>query len=67
MHCSYLDPAILFYLQSKGFSAEDLDRALTAAEAGFSEWRQTGTWERAARIRKVADLIRERLDTIATV
>jgi len=47
-------------------SAEDLDRALAAAEAGFAEWRQTGTWERAAKIRKVAELIRERLDSIAT-
>ena len=41
--------------------------ALAAAEAGFAEWKQTGTWERAAKIRKVADLIRERLDTIATI
>jgi len=47
--------------------SEDLDRALSAAEAGFAEWKQTGTWERAAKIRKVADLIRERLDTIATI
>lgn len=46
--------------------SEDLDRALSAAEAGFAEWRRTGTWERAAKIRKVADLIRERVDTIAT-
>ncbi len=47
--------------------SDDLDRALSAAEAGFAEWKQTGTWERAAKIRKVADLIRERLDTIATI
>ena len=47
--------------------SEDLDRALSAAQAGFAEWKQTGTWERAAKIRKVADLIRERLDTIATI
>ena len=47
--------------------SEDLDRALAAAEAGFAEWRRTGTWERAAKIRKVADLIRERLDAIATI
>ena len=46
---------------------EDLDRALSAAEVGFVEWRQTGTWERAAKIRKVADLIRERVDQIATI
>ena len=48
-------------------SSDDLDRALSAAEAGFAEWKQTGTWERAAKIRKVADLIRDRLDTIATI
>lgn len=46
---------------------EDLDRALAAAERGLAVWRQTGTWERAAKLRKVADLIRERLDRIATV
>jgi len=45
----------------------DLDRALAAAEKGFETWRRTGTWERAAKIRRVADLIRERLDRIATV
>ena len=43
-------------------SSEDLDRALSAAEAGFAEWKQTGTWERAAKIRKVADLIRDGKD-----
>jgi succinate-semialdehyde dehydrogenase / glutarate-semialdehyde dehydrogenase len=48
-------------------SAEDLDRALVAAERGFEAWRQTGTWERAAKIRKVADLIRERVDAIAKI
>lgn len=44
----------------------DLDRALAAAEKGFATWRRAGTWERAAKIRKVADLMRERLDEIAT-
>lgn len=48
-------------------TADDLDRALAAAEKGFDAWRQTGTWERAALIRKVADLIRDRVDTIATI
>ena len=47
--------------------SEDLDRALAAAERGFAAWRQTGTWERAACLRRVADLIRERIDEIATV
>lgn len=48
-------------------TVEDLDRALAAAERGFAEWRETGTWARAAMIRKAADLIRERLDHIATL
>ena len=45
----------------------DVDEALGAAEAGFAEWRRTGTWERAAKLRRVADLIRERVETIATL
>ena len=47
--------------------AEDLDRALAAAEKGFAVWRQTGTWERAAKLRKVSELIRERSAVIATL
>ena len=43
----------------------DIDAALKAAERGFEVWRKTGTWERAAMIRKVADLIRERVEQIA--
>lgn len=45
--------------------AEDLDLALAAAERGFEIWRRTGPWERAAKIRKVADLMRERVEDIA--
>ncbi len=43
----------------------DLDRALEAAEAGLARWRNTGTWERAAKLRKTADLIRENMEEIA--
>lgn len=43
----------------------DVDAALDAAKAGFEVWRRTGTWDRAAKIRKVADLIRERQAQIA--
>lgn len=46
---------------------EDLDRALAAAEKGFAIWRQTGTWDRAAKLRKVSELIRERAPMIATL
>jgi succinate-semialdehyde dehydrogenase/glutarate-semialdehyde dehydrogenase len=47
--------------------AEDLDRALASAEKGFEIWRQTGTWDRAAKLRKVSELIRERSALIATL
>lgn len=43
----------------------DIDAALVAAQRGFEVWRKIGTWERAAIIRKIADLIRERIDQIA--
>lgn len=46
---------------------DDLDHALAAAEKGLSVWRNTGPWDRAARIRRVSELIRERIDTIATI
>jgi succinate-semialdehyde dehydrogenase / glutarate-semialdehyde dehydrogenase len=45
----------------------DIDDALAAAKEGFAIWRRTGTWDRAAKIRRVADLIRERVDEIATL
>ncbi|WP_424932733.1 NAD-dependent succinate-semialdehyde dehydrogenase [Amaricoccus macauensis] len=45
----------------------DVEDALAAAQEGFKVWRKTGTWERAARIRKVAELIRARTDDIATL
>jgi succinate-semialdehyde dehydrogenase/glutarate-semialdehyde dehydrogenase len=48
-------------------SADDLDKALSAAQHGFSVWRNTGSWDRAAKLRKVAELIRERVETIAAI
>ncbi|WP_088347687.1 MULTISPECIES: NAD-dependent succinate-semialdehyde dehydrogenase [Rhodomicrobium] len=48
-------------------SPEDLDRALAAAERGFEIWRRTGPWERAAKLRKASDLLRERNSQIATL
>jgi len=38
---------------------------LSAAKRGFDVWRRTGTWDRASKIRKVADLVRERQAEIA--
>lgn len=46
---------------------EDLDAALAAAENGLALWRRTSPWDRAAKMREVAALIRERIDTIATI
>ena len=33
----------------------DVDDALAAAKEGFQVWKRTGTWERAAKIRKDAE------------
>ncbi|MGB7320411.1 MAG: NAD-dependent succinate-semialdehyde dehydrogenase [Albidovulum sp.] len=44
---------------------KDVDAALGAAQDGFAVWRKTGTWDRAAKLRKVADMIRERQADIA--
>ncbi|WP_138465825.1 NAD-dependent succinate-semialdehyde dehydrogenase [Poseidonocella sp. HB161398] len=46
-------------------SEADVADALAAAAEGFRIWKATGTWERAAKIRRVADLLRERADGIA--
>jgi len=46
-------------------TSADIDDALAAAKEGFTVWRKTGTWDRAGKIRKVADLIRDRQADIA--
>jgi len=46
-------------------TAHDLDRALAAADRAWRDWREVDAWTRSATLRKVAELIRERLDTIA--
>lgn len=46
-------------------TAEDLDRALSAAARGFKLWRATPPYERAKIMRRAADLIRERQEAIA--
>src|SRR3984885_10872401 len=45
----------------------DLDHAVEAAKKGFAVWRATAAYDRAKILRKAADLIRERHDTIAKV
>lgn len=62
------DPATEETLGTIAMATEaDVDAALAAARAGFEAWRRVGTWDRAAKIRRVADLIRERADRIATL
>jgi len=43
----------------------DLDLALEAAEQGFKVWRDTSPLERSKLMRKAADILRSRVDTIA--
>jgi len=61
-----LDPAtgdVLAQLPSA--TADELDRAAEAANAAFAGWRALTALERSRLLRKAADLIRERADTIA--
>jgi succinate-semialdehyde dehydrogenase/glutarate-semialdehyde dehydrogenase len=43
----------------------DLDRALEAADKGFRAWRKVSAFDRSKIMRKAANLLRERADTIA--
>lgn len=44
---------------------EEMDAALTAAQAGFNVWRNTSSVERQRIMRKAAQLLSERIDSIA--
>ncbi len=46
---------------------DDLDEALAAADRGFKVWRKVGAFDRYKTMRKAAELIRERVETIATI
>ncbi len=48
-------------------TAADLDEALEATAKGFAYWRSVDVNERAGILHKVADLIRERAETIAVL
>ena len=45
----------------------DLDRALEAARKGFDVWRKISAFERSKIMRKAANLMRDRVDMIATL
>ena len=47
--------------------ADDLDHALEAAAKGFQVWRATSAYDRAKVLRKAANLVRERADSIARI
>jgi succinate-semialdehyde dehydrogenase/glutarate-semialdehyde dehydrogenase len=47
--------------------AADLDRALTAAERGFRQWKRATAEERGRVLKRAAQLIRERVEHIARV
>ncbi|AFK56429.1 NAD-dependent succinate-semialdehyde dehydrogenase [Tistrella mobilis] len=48
-------------------STGDLDRALEAAARAFKTWRKVSPYDRSKVMRKAADLLRERADTIARI
>ena len=47
-------------------SKADLDSALGAAQKGFQVWKSTSAYERGKIMRKAADLLRERVEQVAT-
>lgn len=62
------DPATEEVLGTIAAATEaDIDAALDAAARGFEIWRRTGTWDRARLIRATADLLRDRVEGIATL
>ena len=48
-------------------TAADLDDALAAADRGWREWREVDAWTRCAALRRIAELVRERIDAFAAV
>ena len=45
--------------------SEDVQRALKSAEKGLKIWRNTSPWERSKIIRKISELIRQRMDLLS--
>jgi succinate-semialdehyde dehydrogenase/glutarate-semialdehyde dehydrogenase len=61
-----IDPATEEEIGRVAWAEEaDLDEALAAAAAGFEVWRATSAFDRAKRMRRAAELLRERAGTIA--
>src|SRR5260370_9470485 len=63
-----LDPAtesVIGYIPDA--NVEDIDGALNAAAAGFQAWRKVQPWDRSEKLRKVSELLRQRIDELAVV
>ena len=50
--------------QASKAGEEDVNKALKSAEKGLEVWRNTPPWERSKIIRKIADLMREKKETL---
>ena len=45
----------------------DLDQALTSADRAWRTWREVDAWTRSATLRRIGDLVRQRVDAMAAV
>ena len=45
-------------------NSEDIKKALNSAEKGLKIWKDTSPWERAKIIRKISELMREKVDVL---
>jgi succinate-semialdehyde dehydrogenase/glutarate-semialdehyde dehydrogenase len=67
-HGAVINPATGREIGRVPFAADaDLDDALAAAHDGFQRWRKVLPLERAATIRKIATLLRQKADDIARI
>ncbi len=45
----------------------DLDKTLAAADRGWKQWREVDAWTRSAALRKIAEIVRDRVGEIAAI
>ncbi len=63
-----IDPATEARIGSVAHATrDDLDAALAAAARGFEVWRKTSAYDRAKLLRRAADIVRMRVEDIATL
>ena len=46
-------------------NSTDIQKALQSAQKGLEIWKNTSPWERSKVIRKISDLMRQRVDILA--